>query len=498
MALLAVAGGVLFLACGETVGPRGSPEACDGGECDAAVSLPEGSIVDASIPSTDSSIPDSRAGEDARPLLPPLLPCGDGGLPGALDPGFGDGGLVYVKAAPGTGSAAYDVVIQPDGKVIVGGGVGNGINARFMMVRLTAAGRLDTGFGDGGIVETTIPVAGGSVVYALALTGDGRIVAGGNVYPDGGASELAIARYSPGGVLDSTFGDGGLVLPTLSPSESTYMKSMACLPDGKILVAGDIGNNPSRDYLIAKFNASGSLDTTFGAGGKVRVDIRTYDSVGAMVLQPDGKILAVGSSHSTTISALDAGVFGPEDPSAVRLNPDGSLDPSFGSGGKVVLALATDSYATSVALDSSGRIVLGGGIAAPGGDDFAVFRFTSAGALDSTFGTGGVVSTNFGASEWIAANGLYVQADGKYAMAGRSLASGFTALGGDALARCLPNGAPDPGFGGGGGVLAPNPLGFRVLSHAAAFSGDRATVVGVWDPHPLGTPPWMGVSRYCL
>ncbi len=490
IAVLTLAGGGLFLACGGGLGAEASPGACEGGACDADVS-PGAPSVDASGTSKDGSTPASDAGGDARPLAP----CGDGGLPGALDPSFGDGGVVYIKAQPGTGSAAYAVAIQPDGKTVLGAGVGDSIKSWFLLARLTVGGALDTSFGDGGFVDTPIPFGTGGVAEALVLMGDGRILAGGQARGDAGA-DLAIARYLPSGVLDGTFGDGGLVLSIFTPSQSASLKSMAVLPDGHVLAAGLVEDNLSDGYLIAKFNANGSLDTTFGAAGKVRVDIRSSDWVRAMVLQPDGKILMVGSSAST-ISVLDAGVLGPDNLSAVRLNPDGSLDPSFGSGGKVVLALATESVADAVALDGAGRIILGGGISAPGGADFSVFRLTPTGALDTTFGTGGVVSANFGANDYCAKDGLYIQPDGKYVMAGYSATSGPVTVR-DALARFLPNGAPDLGFGAGGKTLVPSPGGFRVLSYAAAFSGDRATVAGRWDPLPPGTPPWMGASRYCL
>ncbi len=455
--------------------------------------------MDASATSTDSSAPASDAGSDSRPLPP----CGDGGLPGALDPSFGDGGVVYIKAAPGTGSAAYAVLIQPDGKTLLVGGLGDSLKSWFLMVRLTAGGGLDTTFGDGGVVETPIPVGIGSVADAVVLTADGRILAGGYARWDAGVSDLAIARYSPGGALDGTFGDGGLALVTFSPPESASLSSIAVLPDGHVLAAGSVGLDGSlgivgsKDYLIVKFKPNGSLDTTFGTGGKVRVDIRSVDGVGAMVVQPDGKILIVGASSQA--NSTPPPTFGPTALSAFRLNPDGSLDPSFGSAGKVVLALAMESGASSVALDGTGRTIVGGGLSTPAGDAFAVFRLDSTGALDTAFGTGGVASTNFG-GDWRETFSLYVQPDGRYVMAGVSATSASTVVR-DALARFLPDGAPDLALAAGGRVLVPNPAGFRVRNHAAAFGGDRATVAGHWWPLPIGSPGWegwMGASRYCL
>ncbi len=507
IALLLLAGGGLFVACGGLVpgpAPEASPEAgseaCDGQACDRGLSPEGSSSADAAVTSKDGSTPASGAsdasdasdtGRDARPLAP----CEDGGLPGMLDPTFGDGGFVYMNLDPDAGSVTNTVVIQPDGKTVLGGSIFGSSMSRFALVRLTAAGTLDTGFGVGGIVDTPIPVGRGGGVDALALTGDGRIVAAGMVTLDGGVpsvADFAITRYSPGGTLDGAFGDGGIAFAGIPP-EAALVRSVAVLPDGHVLAAGTVGSNLSSDYAIVKFNPNGSLDTTFGSSGKATVNIRSLDGAGAMVLQPDGKSLVVGSSAPvTTIGGMP--VLGPADLSAVRLNADGSLDPSFGSAGRVVLALATESGASAMLVDSSGRIVLGGTTGNSTSRDFGVFRLTSGGAVDPTFGLGGVVRTDFGAADVIMKGGLYIQPDGNYVAAGRSNVGVGAPT--DALARYLPNGAPDLAFGTGGRVVMPNPPGFYVNSHAAAFSGNRATLAGQWTPS--GGRSSMGASRYCL
>jgi uncharacterized delta-60 repeat protein len=133
-----------------------------------------------------------------------------------------------------------------------------------------------------------------------------------------------------------------------------------------------------------------------------------------------------------------------------------------------------------------------------GGDDFAIFRLTPAGALDSTFGSGGIVSANFGALDVSMRNGLYLQPDGKYLAAGVSISSGPPPPQ-DSLARFLLDGTPDPGFGTGGKVIVPNPPDFYVRSIAGAFRSDRATLAGSWTPLPLGLGgSTIGASRYCL
>ncbi len=505
IALLLLAGGGLFVACGGLApgaAPEASPEAgseaCDGQACDRGLSPDGSSSADAAVTSKDGSTPASDAsdasdtGRDARPLAP----CEDGGLPGMLDPTFGDGGFVCVNLDRDAAANPLAMAIQPDGKTVLGGSLGGSNMSRFALVRLTAAGALDTGFGAGGVVDTPIPVGRGGAVSALALTADGRIVAGGDVTLDAGVpsvTDFAIARYSPGGALDGTFGDGGIAFAGFIPPEAASVRSVAVLPDGHVLAAGDIGGIYSTDYVIVKFNPNGSPDTTFGASGQVRIDIRSSDRGVAMVPQPDGKILVGGWSAPVTMIG-GSPKFGPADLSAVRLNADGSLDPSFGPAGKLVLALSTESAANTVILDGAGRIVLGGTTGKPTTQDFGIFRLTSAGALDPTFGSGGFVSTDFGAHDVIMRGGLYIQPDGNYVAAGRANVGVGAPT--DALARYLPNGAPDLAFGTGGRVVIPNPPGFYVNSHAAAFSSGRATLAGQCVPAAGGS--WMGASRYCL
>jgi uncharacterized delta-60 repeat protein len=423
LALVLVAGGGMFLACGGGLGGEAGPGTCDGGSCEAG-GPPEATSID-TFTASDVGSTASDGGRDAGRLAP----CDDGGLPGALDPSFGEGGIVYVhNADPKKGFSAGDaVLIQPDGKTVLGGESGTSNDPRFLLARLTATG-----------------------------------------------------------ALDPTFGDGGLAFAGFSLPERAFLSAIAVLADDHVLAAGY-----ASDYVIAKFEPNGSLDPTFGAGGIVRVDIGTYDKANAMVLQADGKIVVVGWSAPVAMIGGKP-VPGRPDVSAVRLHPDGSLDPSFGSAGKVLLSLATQSSATAVALDGAGRIVVGGHTGK--NRDFAVFRLTSAGAMDATFGSGGVATRDFGDEPEAFRGGLFVQPDGKYLLTGLR----FDPVA-DALARFLPDGAPDPAFGKGGGVVVPNPSDYYVRSHAAAVAGGRVTVAGSWSPSVGATaPPGFGVSRYCL
>jgi uncharacterized delta-60 repeat protein len=303
---------------------------------------------------------------------------------------------------------------------------------------------------------------------------------------DAGTTDFAITRYSPGGTLDGTFGDGGVAFAGFGPPQRGYVSSIAVLPDGHVLAGGYRGSNlvGSSDYAVARFNPNGSLDGTFGSNGKVMIDIRSsLDGTGAMIAQADGRLLVVGSSDLPTKPSW------PQDLSAVRLNADGSLDPSFGAGGKVVLGLATPSRANAVALDGTGRIVLGG-TTGSSNTDFGVFRLTSTGTLDSTFGSGGFVSSDF-CGNYDVITSLFIQPDGKYLAVGRRSSPGGAAT---AFARFQSDGAPDLGFGPGGKVVPPTPSGF--YERAAAYGGGRVTVAGQFNPG--GAETWMGVTRYVI
>ncbi len=123
--------------------------------------------------------------------------------------------------------------------------------------------------------------------------------------------------------LDPTFGNGGKVITDFNRED--YANAVVLQPDGKLIVAGTTGGPTTSDFLIVRYNGDGSLDTSFGNGGKVLTDFGMQDYAHAIAVQPDGKIVAagVGEGPSSTNTVL------------ARYNADGSLDSTFGIGGKV-------------------------------------------------------------------------------------------------------------------------------------------------------------------
>jgi uncharacterized delta-60 repeat protein len=384
---------------------------------------------------------------------------------GGLDGAFGTGGTVTTDFA-GNGDEARAVAVQPDGKIVAAGGA-LGATVDFALARYRADGTLDPTFGTGGKVTTDF----GSNEEAFAVAGqpDGKIVAAG-----GAATGFELARYNSDGSLDSTFGAGGKVTTRFGLGlPFTRAHAIVLQPDGKIVVAGTATSATAPDFGLARYNPDGSLDSTFGAAGKVTTDIRGTDGsdfAWAVTLQPDGKLVVAGSAAGPSGDAF----------ALARYTPAGALDSTFGSSGRVITGFGGDQdWAQAVAVQADGKIVAAGktGNQCCGGTfDFALARYTAGGTLDTAFGAGGKVTTDF-AGGTDNAHALVIQADGKILAGGERLAGG-NASGASfdfALARYQPSGALDPAFGAGGLVTTDFP-GHNDHAYALALQQDGKAV----------------------
>ena len=314
---------------------------------------------------------------------------------GNLDPSFGRGGRVVTDFNLGERASAWAraLAIQVDGKLVVAGGrhiVDCGVDCswRFALARYTTNGKLDPSFGRRGKVLTRLGSGVGvAEAAAVAIQRDGKIVAAG-----GGAGYFALARYSASGTLDPTFGTAGRVRTGFgSPGEAN---GVAIQADGQVVAAGRTSAG-SYDFALAQYTAEGSLDAGFGSGGKVVTNLgvrdgsKSNDWALAVATQGDGKIVVAGSSDARGEPAEKGGYV--KDFALVRYNPDGSLDRSFGSGGKVLTRFVGNAQAQAVAIQRDGSIVAAGG----GAGYFALARYSASGTLDPTFGTAGRVMTRF-------------------------------------------------------------------------------------------------------
>jgi uncharacterized delta-60 repeat protein len=343
---------------------------------------------------------------------------------GALDPSFGTGGRVITTFA--ADAAASAVAVQVDGKIVAAGGAG----ADFALARYNTDGTLDTSFSTNGKVTTAF--AGGGFANAVAIQTDGKIVAA------GGAGGFALARYNTDGTLDTSFGTGGVVTTSVT-SGSNQANAVAIQADGKIVAAGFAIPASRPHFALARYDTDGTLDSSFGTGGTVVTSFGTSGVANAIVLQPNEKIVLAGPN---------GGGF-----ALARYLTDGSLDASFGNGGKVATRLPNGAGGTAyaVALQPDGKIVAGGSY-----DffKFAVARYKVHGQLDRTFGGHGFAITDVGAGGEQSVNGLVIRASGKVVAIGTEGPHEF----GDppprfVLARYRTNGVLDTKFGGGDGVL---------------------------------------------
>jgi uncharacterized delta-60 repeat protein len=397
---------------------------------------------------------------------------------GDLDTTFnGDGRVMSDFTDRFAGAEA--VAIQSDGKVVVAGGNGNrGIAGDFALARYNTGGSLDTTFSANGKVTTGFTV-GKDIAYGVAIQADGKMVAAGTA--GGNGNKFALARYNANGTLDTSFSGDGKVMTDFTPGLDGAA-GVVIQADGKIVAAGtayaDCGCNK---FALARYNANGTLDTTFGGNGKVT----TYFGFGAhgdaVALQANGKLVVAGSSSELARFAL------------ARYRADGALDTSFGGGGKVITRMGHgETAATGVAVQANGKVVAVGYTDTPhefgdtfGPGKFALARYRVDGTLDTSFGGDGRVTTRF-SSRSAAANAVAIQPNAKIVAAG---------VAGEgrrfALARYNLNGTRDTTFGGDG-RLTTNFTAQEDVALGVAIRAGKIVAAG----HALVSGSRFAVSRY--
>jgi uncharacterized delta-60 repeat protein len=391
--------------------------------------------------------------------------------PGDLDPTFdGDGKVtthfIFTDAARG-------VAIQEDGKIVAAGVAicdpcaGPTTIHDFALARYNMDGSLDMSFdGDGKV--TTDFAANVDEAFAVAIQADGKIVAGGSASISG--VDFALARYNADGSLDSTF-DGDGRVTTDYGFGSSQVRALGIQADGKIVAAG-YGASTGFDFFLARYNSNGSLDTSFDGDGKVTfLGFGSNDNqANAVAIQADGKIVAAGCTSCSS----SAGNF-----ALARLNANGSHDGTFDGEGLVTTDfLGDEDQANGIAIQVDGKIVAAGFASVSFNETFALARYNADGSLDPSFDGDGRATTQFGSGD--RARGLAIQRDGKIVAAG--VACAFCFAGSDfGLARYNLDGSLDTTFSGDGKVMTD--FGFaNDLAHAVALQSDgKIVAAGVAD-----------------
>lgn len=449
---------------------------------------------------------------------------------GSLDDTFGSGGVAAPMFA-GTYNSPTCVVLQSDGKIVIGGDSSSGA----AVYRLTATGLPDTTFDSDGMSGVSFP--GGSQVHAIALQSDGKILIAGI-----GGFDIGVARFAANGAVDSTFDTDGMLTTGFPGAPNSAANAVMVQADGKIVVAGYATPGGSRVLALVRYNADGSLDVAFDGDGRAIGIFGTRSWANTAVLQPDGKILVAGSvvpggadedillARFTSAGGVDTAfasagalftALGPDDDEALTMlvypdgrilagglrqdaagKPDlglirytaaGALDPSFGTGGTLIRSVsAEEDHVTSLALQNDGRILVGLRVYA-GQDEFSLLRLNVDGSPDPTFHPGGTVVRPLADSQTLG-RALAVQAGGKILVAGSAKNAGF---GSDfTLTRFLPDGSIDSAFGGGGTVWQSIQAGDDAANAMVLQSDGKILVAGRTHSGNMADPQLLAIVRF--
>lgn len=395
-------------------------------------------------------------------------------------------------------------------------------------------GTLDVSFGTGGIVQTNIG-AGNDRGFSVVQQADGKLLVAG-FSNNGTNNDFALIRYNIDGSLDPGFGLGGIVVTPIGAGNEGG-QCVIVQPNNKIIVSG-FANMGTTDFALIRYNPDGSLDNTFGTAGIVTTPLGLANEQShSVVLQSDGKIVAAGFTENGTDTDFGvvrydtSGVLDPTfnttgivttdfgngddvgrsvaiqtdgkivvggwasngvnlDFAMARYNTNGSLDGTFDSDGMVTdTVLSGDDQGYSLAIQTDGKLVLAGITNSPLNIDFATMRFNTDGSLDNSFELDGISITDFAGGNDFGYS-VAIQADGKILVAGQSFSAGNLDFG---LARYDTFGNLDPIFGTAGLVTTDLGSAATDVGWSVAIQGDEKVVVAGSNSISGGA---FGVVRY--
>jgi uncharacterized delta-60 repeat protein len=372
-------------------------------------------------------------------------------------------------------------MLKLGGRDVVGASVRRACSTRFKRIVLLLAATLAAPFahalpGQPGTLDTTwaasSPLGAGKLItsigagddFARAITvqPDGKFVLSGDCR-DAGARAFCELRYNANGTLDTSFGTGGFIVTPVG-AEFDFVNAVVRQPDGKTVVTGPCFVGTDYSFCTRRYNVNGTLDSGFGTNGEVITRIGSSSASTALALLPDGKIVVAGFCSSGFCAA--------------QYLVNGTLDPGFGSSGTVSTSLGRVSIANTVALQPDGKLLLAGHcvISGPSGAtlNFCALRYNADGSLDLGFDSDGKIVTDVGEGEDYA-RGIAVQPDGKIVLAGECLTANRVGVDFCAV-RYNANGTIDTRFGANGKVITE--VGNRIdIAYAVAIQPDGKFVL---------------------
>jgi len=394
-------------------------------------------------------------------------------VPGTLDTTFnGTGKFIHDY---GFQDNLSDVKVQPSDQkiVITGTAITTSFSGKLLVARLTTDGVFDTTFnGTGSLI---IPDFNESYGYECQIKSDGKILIAGAAADPQFQFSMVVLRVNEDGTIDSTFGTNGMVVPEISTGDD-FANAMVEQPDHKIVLAGTALDSAARNEpVVVRLNENGSIDSTFGVNGVVRIPVTEIDNeLNAVVIQPDGKIVVSGhwDMGLTSGGQFDFDVI------VARFNSNGSVDSTFGLNGMVLTSASIDNIddAFGMQLTADGNIVVSGFTTQPNYTyDALLLQYDSTGTLDAGFGNNGIVIFDNAVQD--VAYDVELQGDGKILIGGTS--GGFFFDDRDyLLARYNMDGSVDTTFGTNGFTLTTIYTGFDEANGMAIQQDGKIILAG--------------------
>lgn len=410
---------------------------------------------------------------------------------GTLDVTYGTSGKQTIDAFPGNFpvyNAMHQIAVLTNGKILQCFSLSNGTNNDFAIVRYTSDGFLDNTFNSGGALPglAVVDFGANEVATSMAIQSDGKVVLAGYKSSSVGSNDgvFALARINTNGTLDNTFGTSGKVTTAVG----TEANAFSILQSGGVfVVSGFSWTGSSYDFALVRYNNNGTLDNTFGTGGKVTTNFGVNAVAYSIIVQADAKVVAAGFASpdgSTNYFAL------------ARYNINGSLDNTFGTGGKVTTSIGTAGSDAAYALTYdriSGKLAAAGSSFNGSDNDFAVVRYSPNGLPDATFDGDGKVTTAIATGNDIAYT-IAFQPDGKILAAGSS-DYGFGTDADYSIVRYMSNGLLDNSFNSSGSKPGTNLIDFggNDFGYDIATQGNNIIIGGVTGA-TLGTARLLNSS----